>query len=67
MTTVLSASVDVSLCFCFGCVEAGALKNNVYTEFSPRAALSASANRVDLDLFAINSDRILTVGLYCLR
>ena len=57
---VLSTSIDMSLCFCFGCVETCALKNNVYTDLAPRK-LCCVCFRVDLDLFAINCDGIFTV------
>ena len=53
-----STSVDMSLCFCFGCIESGALQNYVYTKLAPRTIVSIRES-VDLDLFTINSDGIL--------
>ena len=55
---VLSACIDMSLSFCFGGVEAGALQNYVNTDLAPRK-LCCVCFRVDLDLFAINGDGIL--------
>ena len=55
----LSACIDMSLCFCFGGVESGTLQNYVYTNLAPRKLCSVCFC-VDFDLFAINSDRILT-------
>ena len=56
---VLSACIDMSLSFCLGGVEAGALQNYVNTDFSPRKLCSVSLC-INLDLFSVNGDGIFT-------
>src|SRR5699024_8943195 len=55
----LSTCIDVSLCFCFGCVESCTLQNNVNADFSPRK-LCCVSHCVDFDLFSVNNDGILS-------
>ena len=54
---VLSAGIDMSLCFCFGGVESGTFQNYVYSDLSPRKLCSVSFC-INLDFFSINSDGI---------
>ena len=48
----------MSRSFLFGCVEAGALQNYIYSKLSPRKILSVFLS-VDLDGLAINCDAVL--------
>ena len=55
----LSAGIDMSLSFCFGCIETCTLQNNVYANLSPRK-LCCVSHCIDLDFFSVNSDRIFS-------
>ena len=55
---LLCACCDMSRSFLFGCVEAGALQNYIYSKLSPRKILSVFLS-VDLDGLAINCDAVL--------
>ena len=58
---MLSAGIDMSLCLSLGGVESGALQNYVNTDLSP-GKLSSVSLCINLNLFSVNSDGILTVG-----
>ncbi len=58
---LLCASVDMSLSFCLGGIETGALQNNIDIKFFPRKVMSICLF-VDLDLGSVYDDGMICAG-----